>query len=364
MERGKFAFIFHPLDYEYVYRYEPGARGKNYGLIEKILEWVPPFKISDITGIVSKTGAEVDGWFLVVPLLPKQMLEMNQDFVMDRIIEAGKIGEELGAKILGLGAYTSVVGDAGITVDKNLNIPVTTGNSYTVAVAMKALDDAARRMNIEMENSVGAVVGATGSIGSVCAKMLAKKVSKLNLIGRNMEKLETLKEKIKNSQSKADIFIMNNVKKGIPEADVVITMTSSAESVIEADDLKSGSVVCDIARPRDVSREVADKRNDVLVIDGGAVYVPGEKMNFNFYFGYPPRMAYGCMSETIMLALENRYENFSMGRELSIEKVEEIDKIGDKHGFKLAGLRSFDQYLKDEKIEEIRENARRKRAVA
>ena len=40
--------------------------------------------------------------------------------------------EKLGAKIVGLGAFTAVVGDAGITVARNLNIPVTTGNSYTV----------------------------------------------------------------------------------------------------------------------------------------------------------------------------------------------------------------------------------------
>jgi fatty aldehyde-generating acyl-ACP reductase len=36
-----------------------------------------------------------------------------------------------------LGAFTAVVGDAGITIAKNLNIPVTTGNSYTVATAIE-----------------------------------------------------------------------------------------------------------------------------------------------------------------------------------------------------------------------------------
>lgn len=46
------------------------------------------------------------------------MVELPEEFVMDRIIESGKIAQELGAKVVGLGAFTSIVGDAGITVAK------------------------------------------------------------------------------------------------------------------------------------------------------------------------------------------------------------------------------------------------------
>ena len=64
------------------------------------------------------------------------MVEMPEAYVL-KIIKAGKVAEKLGAKIVGLGAFTSIVGDAGVTVANNLNIAVTTGNSYTVATALE-----------------------------------------------------------------------------------------------------------------------------------------------------------------------------------------------------------------------------------
>ena len=54
---------------------------------------------------------------------------MPEEKVLKKIIRTGKIAERLG-KIVGLGAMTAVVGDAGITTARNLNIAVTTGNSY------------------------------------------------------------------------------------------------------------------------------------------------------------------------------------------------------------------------------------------
>lgn len=108
-----------------------------------------------------------------------------------------------------------------------------------------------------------------------------------------------------------------------------------------------------MSRPRDVSKEVAQKRSDVLIIEGGVVEVPGD-VNFNFNFGFPPKTAYACMAETMMLALEGRYESFTLGRELTVEQVEEISRIAEKHGFKLAGFRSFERAVTEEQIEKSR----------
>ena len=77
----------------------------------------------------------------------------NEEYVIDKIIKTGKIAEKLGAKILGLGAFTAVVGDAGITVAKNLNIPVTTGNSYTVATAIEGTKKASEIMGKNVKDA-------------------------------------------------------------------------------------------------------------------------------------------------------------------------------------------------------------------
>ena len=83
-------------------------------------------------------------------------------------------------------------------------------------------------------------------------------------------------------------------------------------------------------------------------------------MDFNFNFGFPPKTAYACMSETMMLALEGRYESFTLGKDVSVEQVEEITRIADKHGFKLAGFRSFEKAVTEEQIARIRKNAGKK----
>ena len=139
------------------------------------------------------------------------------------------------------------------------------------------------------------------------------------------------------------------------QADVIITVSSALDAIIEPQHLKSGAVVCDVARPRDVSRQVVEARDDVLVIEGGMVEVPGP-VDFHFNFGFPPRMAFACMAETMILALEGRYENFSLGKELSLEKVQEIDRLAKKHGFRLGGFRSFERAISPRQIERIKAN--------
>ncbi|MGC8861944.1 MAG: shikimate dehydrogenase, partial [Armatimonadota bacterium] len=94
------------------------------------------------------------------------------------------------------------------------------------------------------------------------------------------------------------------------------------------------------------------------VIEGGVVEVPGD-VNFNFDFGFPPKTAYACMSETMMLALEGRYECFTLGKNVSLAQVEETQRLAAKHGFRLAGFRSFEKAVTQEQIERIRRNAGR-----
>ena len=72
----KFGFLIHPLSYDDVLRYEPKAEGKGRPLIRKILEWMPAYKVSDIVGIRSNTGEEIEGHFIAVPLLPDQFLDL------------------------------------------------------------------------------------------------------------------------------------------------------------------------------------------------------------------------------------------------------------------------------------------------
>lgn len=360
----KFAFIIHPIEARRDIARKGGVWTVAKYLPEGAVEWGIKFKkpmvASHITGIKSPTGAEAEGWFIGCPLTPRQMLTLPQEFVYNRIIQCGQLAQQLGAKIVGLGAFTSVVGDGGITVAKHLDIPVTTGNSYTIATAVEGAIDAAHRMGMSLPNTRVAVVGASGSIGRTCAMLLAPQVGSVALIGTKKEKLQLVAEEL----GSTPVSLHDDVHDGLHDADIIITVTSARDAVIYPRDLKPGSIVCDVARPRDVSKDVARERDDVLVIEGGVISVPGAQANFNFHFGFPPKTAYACMSETIMLALDGRYESFTLGKTVSPEQALETQRLAKKHGFALAGYRSFEKAVKDSDIEAIRQRAEKKNGLA
>lgn len=135
-----FAFMIHPMDVGDVARKFKLAKYLPQRALERAFALLPSMKVAHITGIHSAHG-KAEGWFIACPLTTRLMTNMPSNYVIRKIIQGGRAAEKLGAKIFGLGAFTKVIGDAGITVAKNLNIPVTTGNSYTVATAVDATRD-------------------------------------------------------------------------------------------------------------------------------------------------------------------------------------------------------------------------------
>jgi fatty aldehyde-generating acyl-ACP reductase len=347
----RFGFIIHPIsarqDVARKYRI---ARYFPERVVEAAIKYVPPKMVSHITGVKSIAGPEAEGWFIGCPLSPRQFLELPEPFVTTRITHAARVAQELGAKIVGLGAYTSIAGDAGISVAKGVDIAVTTGNTYTNATAIEATRKAADLMGIDIRCATAAVVGATGAIGSACARLLADDVPRLVLIARDLNRLEPLAEELR---PQTEVICTTDIAEGLRDVDLIITVTSAIEAVIPPETLKPGCVLCDVARPRDVSPLVAKHRPDVLVIDGGVISVPGD-VDFHFNFGFPPHTSYACMAETMILALEGKYESYSLGRTLDVSKAKEISALAAKHGFKLAGFRCFERAVTDEHIAQVR----------
>jgi fatty aldehyde-generating acyl-ACP reductase len=354
----KFGFIIHPFDAGDVARKFPFVSRFSEERVESFLKHAPPVLAQHMKHIRSE-GVEAEGWLVAATLSSRQLLTLPLPFVMRKIVAACKKAERLGAKIVGLGALTSVVGDAGITVARQLSIPVTTGNSYTVATAIQATCQAASLMGIDVSRSTLCVLGATGSIGAVCARMMAASVGRLILTARDEERLEGLAGMIF-SESSVLAEIQTDLRKAVRNADIILAVSSSAEQLIHPEDLRPGAVVCDVARPRDVSKRVAAERDDVLVIEGGLVEVPGGWEGKPFSFGLPHGIVYACMAETMILALERRYECFTLGRSIQIEQVREIDALARKHGFGLAAFRSFERLLSPGEIKAIRERAEQK----
>jgi predicted amino acid dehydrogenase len=353
---AKFCFVIHPLSLEDVARYEPGAAGKGGPIVRKIMEWMPPWAAAHVTGVRTPDGRETEGWFVTAPLLPEQMMEFPREEVYKRIVRAIEIGAELGAEIAGLGAFTGVVGDGGVTVAERSPIPVTTGNSLTIAAGVASLFRGANEMGLVASEATAVVVGATGSIGSACVQLIAPKVKHVILVARNKTRLANYYEEIRATLPCMSSYT-TDIATAVRQAQLVLTATSSTQDVIEPEDLQTGAVVCELSLPHDVSRRVASERPDVLVTEGGNMMVPGNpryervrEPGTEFDLNLPPRTALACMSETMVLALERRLECYTLGRGIDLQKVLEIDEMAARCGFTLADMRAFDTAITPETI--------------
>lgn len=354
----RFAFVIHPLRFDDFARKYRVTRYLPPTLVEAGMKHVPPMVAGHVTGVRSAaTGEELEGWLIGLPLTPKVLLESPYPWVLEKLTQAGRLAEKLGAEILGLGAFTKIAGDRGVTLAQRLSIPVTSGNSYTTATAVEGALAAASALGIEPARSTVAVLGATGSIGRAAAMALAGRVDRLILAARREDALRALQDQCLLAGQRS-VEVAAAISAAVSQADVVLAVTAAQEAIVDAGDLKAGSVFCDVARPRTLSRVVNQERPDVLVIDGGVIAVPGDRPDMGFDFGFPPGMVEACMAETMILALAGRLENFTLGAEIAPERVAEIHRLGAEHGFHLAGFRRFERAIGEVEVARIREASR------
>jgi predicted amino acid dehydrogenase len=363
---NRFAFVIHPLSQEYFKKVKPIEMLSKVSppvfmdALERAMAYAPPFVYSKVSGIRSPTGAEVEGWLISVGGTPREIMKHPPEFTYRRLLDAAEMARKLGAQIMGLGAFTKVVGDAGVTVARRAPLPITTGNSYSASGALWAAHDAMLRLALLDKPSKGKragakamVVGATGAIGSVCARLLAKAVDEVTMVSPETAKLLALRDSIQAETPDAKVHVAARPDKVIADMDMIVTATSGAgKKVLDIMHVKPGCVITDVARPLDLSPEDVAKRPDVLVVESGEIELPGEVEMKNI--GLPRNVAYACLAETIVLALEGRFENFTVGRQIEWEKVREIYQLGLKHGMKLAAISGVNGPYSDADIARIR----------
>ena len=368
--------------------------------------------------IRSKCGTIAEGWLIGVPLGAREMMNLPQADVVDMIAKAVDMGRDLGAEIVGLGALTSVVTKGGKAVTGR-GVAITSGNSFTTLMAIDALFLGAEKMYIEPIAARGGVVGANGSIGRACALMVSEKLCQITLFGSpehptsSKLRLDSLAndifeyarsrlltgerdgmslwlsrlvnilhnkdedtayqfiERIMEGDKLSLSFINDvcdylgvicpletstDISGKLLECDLVVAASNSPDYLIYSANLRSGAVVCDVARPADVAPEVCEQRNDVLILEGGLVQYP-DTICFGPNLGYRDGVNLACLSETVLLALEGDCQDYSIGNRLSLETVQYLRELARKHGFGLAGLRMGNHEIDERDIERIYRNS-------
>jgi predicted amino acid dehydrogenase len=357
---NRFAFVLHPLTVDYLARHPrySWTRFLPAGIVEATAAYMPASQVGRVVGGRSPTtGQPIEGLIYALGATPRQMLTRPPEFTYERLDQAVRDAARKGAQIVGLGAFTKVVGDAGVTVAKRAPIPVTTGNSLTIAATLETAKLTARRMGWkDLARGKAMIVGATGSIGAVCSRLLAAAVGDVVLVSIEPERLRALRAKILEENPAANVAIDTSTAHWAGACDLIVTATSAfGQRVLDISQCKPGAVILDVALPPDISAEEAAVRPDVLVVESGEVLIPGP-VEFSFDIGLPQGVAYACLAEAALLAMEGRFESFTLGRDLAPERVKEIYRLFRRHGFRIAPLRTFGAPLTDALVAE--KNAR------
>ena len=339
MEESRFAFIVHPEDrrhWQRIRRHLQEEKFKSHSAIvsQRTLDYSEPFHIVTLPFLSNGKAAVCD--VILCPLLPGEMV-VDEPAAVSKILKSAEIARMQGARLIGLGGFTSIVGNGGLDVARQVALPVTSGNTYTASSVVNAIVIASELLNINLGKSCIAIIGGTGDIGSSCSKSLAELFGEMILVARNDQRLEELAQLLRSKCSR--VSIEKRASKAARIADVVLTVTSSITALIEASDFKRNSIVCDVSYPANIAKEIGTLRPDILVFEGGIVtserFVSQLEPGVLFWDFNPRGGMHACFVEALLLTLEGKFSTYSIGRgDITLEKMREMTDLGNKHDFR------------------------------
>jgi fatty aldehyde-generating acyl-ACP reductase len=338
-----FAFIAHPRTLSDVPRKFPFASLLPSYVVERWVQYQWPIVASYITGLTMTDGTPTTGAMLFSPLTTEQMLR-NPRLARKRVLQTVQLAEKMGAKIAGLGAFTSIVTRDGRDLEGKVRLGLTTGNPHSAAIAVQNVLHAAALTNLSLPHATVAIIGGAGSVGSACAKMLSRLVANLLIIDIKKDALQDLIAQL--ADQPAVVKGASSLDR-VRNADIVIAATNNPHILLTADHLKPGAIVIDAAQPKNVSEEIPRQRPDVLVIESAVVQTPDIDVHFDLDLA--PGEALGCLSETMILTAIGWQGHYSLGK-ADPSQAAHIIAAGRTLGFRLARFRNSAGYVTDEHL--------------
>lgn len=342
--RGRtFAFITHPRDIADVSRQYPLAKWIPDPIMKFWLKWQWPVIGAEIKDITTRSGEKSRGWLIFCPLTAKQMIR-DRGFAKDKVLQAVRFAEKVGAQVVGLGAFTSIVTSDGQDIAHETNIGVTSGNALSAAAAVHNIAKICAYMKRDLSSLTVAIVGAAGNVGSVCARSLYGEVKELILVDINRRNLGRLCDELHGKETK--LTAAGDVSQ-INTADVVIAVTNAPGAIVRSANLKKGAIVVDAAQPKNVSDSVPAERSDVIVVESAILKFP--KIDCHFDLGIGPNETLGCMAETIVLDAIGWHKNYSIGK-LTMQQASDIMAAAKSLGVDLAYFRNSAGYVTEQAL--------------
>ena len=176
----------HLLDADSLRRFDPSLEpfsdAELEGLKSRITEFIKPYPFGELA-VQSADGSRAEGELIALPQLPSELLALPDDEAVALVQSAVDLAADRGAKVVGLAGFSSIVTYGGLALRAPEGVRVTSGNSYTAWVALRALEIGCAKHGIPLAHSAVAVVGATGAIGHALSLLCAEQAGELILIG-------------------------------------------------------------------------------------------------------------------------------------------------------------------------------------
>jgi len=267
--------------------------------------------------------------------------------------------------LIGMGGLIASFAQGGRWLSEQLkDVSFSTGHAYTIGNILEIMDNCVERVGLDIQKATVAVVGAAGSIGSGCVKLLAERGPKsIFLIDLNtfnaQQKLEALKFTIREKSPQTKTVFSNDLA-DMKKADIVIVATNSPTSLIAPKYLRRGAIVIDDSFPKNASRALLKERDDIILLEGGIMQLPFS-LDISFARNMPDLMdaplmrvisckeTYGCFAEILVLALCGHKGNYGLGHS-DPRLAKDILVKSRQVGFSLAPPQCFDEAVEEKRF--------------
>ena len=308
--------------------------------IKDILPWIPPRAVCHVE-VASTRGGKARGVYIDSFIPPDRLDAGCVHDNIARVRGAAACAINAGARIVSLGGFSSILIEGNFDqLPARHDTVFTTGNTLTVAFIVQGIQRMCALEGRDLRRSTLLIVGATGDVGSGCARCLAPQVRRVLLSARNVDRLRRLAGELE--ADGVQVEIATERQQFSAEADIVICAASLAYPSLLLGRIARDAIVCDAGYPKNLSPSAEMPRAKIFFgglgqITGGMRFTPDFHGILN---RHPfPDVVHGCLLEGMALALERRFEPFSQGRGfITPERVAEIEAIAARHGIHLAPL--------------------------
>lgn len=353
--RRRVAWLCHLIDVDDLTRQEPRLAEYPFAVRERLLERFAPLASPVIMSGVDVTPATGDPVRLYPILLPfssrmarRWSMARQTELPLTLIREGIALAAELGCSVVSLGQYNSILSRDGQRVVESTagaatgsswhlgNVRISSGNHYTVALALQAIDRALADRALDPSRCTLAVAGALGNIGSVVARILAERFARTLLLGSERRGIRRRLSEFAATLPRAEVIADPSQ---LVEAQVVVSAVSAASAPFDVRHFGRDAILCDISVPPSVRRATLPARPDLYYLRGGIAALPrGEDLKIASY-PLSPGQVFGCLAEAILLGWDDDSTEHFIGP-VTLERVAATARLADRFGMELGELKA------------------------